>query len=78
MALFCRMDYCVGKHTLVQLFFVISGDAVLRVELLEIFHDISKSGHLGLYHMVHQLSHRYYWFGMYHDSQTHIYNCLIC
>ena len=46
---------------------VIPGDAVLRAELLEIFHDSPVGGHLSLYHMVNQLSHRYYWWGMYHD-----------
>ena len=43
---------------------IIPGDAVLRAELLEMFRNSSIGGYLGLYHMVHQLSHRYYWQGM--------------
>ena len=57
----CRQTH-TGTATL-----VIPGDAVLRAELLEMFHDSPVGGHLGLYHMVHQLSHRYYRLGMYHD-----------
>ena len=33
--------------------FVILGDAVLRAELLDMFHDSPVAGHLGLYYMVH-------------------------
>ena len=57
----CRRTH-TGTATL-----VIPGDAVLRVELLEMFNDSPVGGHLGLYHMVHWLSHRYYWWGMYYD-----------
>ena len=32
---------------------VIPGDAVLRAELLEMFHDSSFGGHIGFYHVVH-------------------------
>ena len=53
---------CTGTATL-----VIPGNAVIRAELLEIFYDNPVSGHLGLYYMANQLSHIYYWRGMYND-----------
>ena len=37
---------------------VIPNDAVLRAKLLEMFYDSPVGGYLGLYCMVHQLSHR--------------------
>ena len=43
----CRRIH-IGTATL-----VIPGDAVLREELLEVFHDSPVGGHLGLYRMVH-------------------------
>ena len=58
--------------------FIISGDAVLRAKLLEIFHKSPVGGYLGVYHMFHQLSHRCYWQGMYHNRQTLIHNYPIC
>ena len=57
---------------------VITGDVVLRAKVLEMFHDSPVGGHLGLHHVFHQLSYRDYWWGMYHDCQTCIHNCLIC
>ena len=62
-----------GKAT-----FVIPGDVVLREEVLEMFYDSPVGGYLGLHHMVHWLSHRYHWYGMYHNCRTHIHNYLIC
>ena len=46
---------------------VIAVDTVLRAEILDMFHDIPSGGHLGLYHIVHWLSHRYYWWDIYHN-----------
>ena len=48
----CRQMH-TGKSIL-----VIPGDAALRAELLEIFHNSPVGGILGLYSMVHCLSHR--------------------
>ena len=75
MALFVGwLSILVTIHCTITL--VIPGDAVLRVELLDIYHNSPVGGHLGLYRMAHSyLTNTIS--GACTNCQTRICNCLV-
>ena len=50
----------------------------LRSQIMQIYHDLKTSGHMGAFKMYSKASTRFYWIGMYSDMQNYVSGCRLC
>ena len=49
-----------------------------RSQIMQIYHDLKTSGHMGAFKMYSKASTRFYWIGMYSDMQNYVSSCRLC